>query len=277
MTIKSSPLYRPAALLGFVLFSLLLAAGPAAARTESATAAQLLFSVARNLDAAVLDLNMLLGEDQSPDYSERLDATLGRLGDAATALAEPLASVGMAEQAKAIQQHVTQFSRLARTNRDRTLSSGAPEGAVLDEMMMNRKDARKLIDTAYAKLEKDAGVTGTPLAEARALALTLEQASALYVESAASAGGVSYRTLDSSEPTIDALAQRFSARLQQLTAQAKGDEATSLVRRIRSKWSFIEKSLLNYRDNTVPFLVDQYTQVIVRDLLALADVLERNP
>lgn len=235
-----------------------------------------LYNVARQMDAAVLDLNMLLGEDQSPAYKARLDATIKNLEEAQKAAAAALGSAGAsAEAADAIADNITEFIKLMRENRKTTLATGMPEGAVVDQMMLHRKDARKALDTVYRNMEKKAGLADSPLSEARALALVLQQMSALYVEAAAAAGGVSYRTQDDSEATIDSLARSFSARLGKLVAKARGEESAKLVSGIESKWRFIEKSMLNYRERTVPFLVDRYTQAIVTDLLKLADALER--
>lgn len=235
-----------------------------------------LYNLARQMDAAVLDLNMLLGEDQSPAYKTRLDATLKNLEEAQKAAAAALGSAGAsAEAADAIADNVAEFIRLMRENRKTTLATGMPEGAVVDQMMLHRKDARKALDAVYRDMEKKAGLADSPLSEARALALVLQQMSALYVETAAAAGGVSYRTQDDSEATIDSLARSFSARLGKLVAKARGEESAKLVSGIESKWRFIEKSMLNYRERTVPFLVDRYTQAIVTDLLKLADALER--
>lgn len=258
-----------------LLTSLVLAwATPAHAAREADALADL-YRVARLMDATVLDLNMLLGEERSPTYSERLDDTISKLDAARTAAASSLASAGIdSAEIDAVASAVTGFRRAALANRDSTLLMGMPEGAVLDEMMLKRKEARKALNPVYEDLEKRAGLTGSPLSEARALALLLQQMSALYVETAASAGGISYRTLDSSEDTIDALARQFDKQLTALLQKARGEEAIKRVRGIEAKWRFIEKSMLNYREKTVPFLVDRYTQVIVVELMAVADLLQ---
>lgn len=264
-------------LAGAALLLALVTTAPAfAADASAAKTLGTLYNVARQMDAAVLDLNMLLGEDQSPAYKARLDATLKSLEDAQKATAAALGGSGTSAQAAdGIASNVTAFIKLMQDNRKTTLASGSPEGAVVDEMMQRRKEARKAIDTVYRELEKKAGLNDSPLSESRALALVLQQMAALYVETAAAAGGVSYRTQDESEATIDSLARSFSARLGKLAAKAKGEESAKLVGGIESKWRFIEKSMLNYRERTVPFLVDRYTQAIVTDLLKLADALER--
>lgn len=256
---------------------LLLVAGGLVRAAESDPGRTLgeLYEVALLMDATVLDLNMLLGEEQNPVYKSRLDSTLKRLATAQQSSAASLAASGSdAAAARQVADNVAAFIKLARTNGETTMRTGAPEGAVIDEMMLRRKEARAALDGLYAGLEKQAKVSGTPLSEARALALILQQMSALYVETASAAGGVSYRTQDDSEATIDELARTFGARLGKMLARAQGDEAGKRVRSIDAKWRFIEKSMLNYRDKTVPFLVDRYTQTIVGDLVALADLLQ---
>lgn len=270
------PLTGMLRIIGGMVLGILAVASPAASGEDPASTLGKLYDVARLTDATVLDLNMLLGEEKSPAYKQRLDETLKNLEAAQKASAAALASSGIrpAESA-ALAGSVAAFIKLAHANRDTTLKTGTPEGAVIDEMMLQRKEARKSLDPIYADLEKAAGVAGSPLSEARALALLLQQMSALYVESASSAGGVSYRTQDADEATIDALARNFDARVTKMLAKAKGDEAGKRVRSIEAKWRFIQKSMLNYREKTVPFLVDRYTQAIVADLMALAAVLEK--
>ncbi|MFZ5722732.1 MAG: hypothetical protein ACOY33_03630 [Pseudomonadota bacterium] len=250
---------------------------PAAADARAGQTLSELYDVALLMDAAVLDFNMLLGEDQSPVYKARLDKTLQNLQDAQKTSAGSLGTAGIDSQtARTIDTRVNAFLKALRENRNTTLSNGAPEGALVDEMMRHRKEARLAIDTVYRTLEKQAGLKAdSPLSEARARALMLQQMAALYVESTAAAGGVSYRSHDASEATVDALARDFTSRLSVLASKARGKESSEIVRGIQSKWRFIEKSMLNYHENVVPYLVDRYTQTIVTDLVKLADALER--
>lgn len=234
-----------------------------------------LYDVALLMDAAVLDLNMLIGEEQSKVYSDRMMATLDRLDAAQKSSAGSLASSGISGHNTAdLASHVAAFIRVARQNRSTAMQTGAPENAVVDEMMQHRKEARAILDQVYVDLEKRAGLTGSALSEARALALTLEQMAALYVENA-SAAYVSNRSQDSQDKTIDQMANDFSARLSQLLGKAQGKDSAKIVRSIQSKWKFIERSMLNYQENSVPFLVDRYTQVIVADLVTLAASLDK--
>lgn len=234
-----------------------------------------LYDIALLMDAAVLDLNMLLGEEQSKSYSERLDSTLKRLETALTASTASLSANGVSGQSTStMATEVNAFIRTARANRAMIMKTGAPENAVVDEMMEHRDSARQIVDPVYADLEKRAGLAGSPLSEARALALLLEQMAAIYVENA-SAAYVSNRSQDSGDMTIDQMARNFSTRLNQMVARAKGEEPAKLGRSIQSKWKFIERSMLNYQERTVPFLVDRYAQAIVADLVTLAKTLDK--
>lgn len=258
----------------FVLIaSLILAWATPAHAAREADALTDLYRVARLMDATVLDLNMLLGEEQSPAYKERLDETLEKLDAAQEASTGSLAEAGIeAGKTAALAENVIAFTRLARVNRDATMKTGAPEPAVIDEMMQHRKAARDALDPMYREFEKRAGLIDSPLSEARALALLLQQMSASYVENASAAYSVQRQI--STEASIDQMAKDFGKRLSQLAARAKGDEATKRVRAIQSKWKFIERSLLNYQNNTVPFLVDRYTQAIVGELMTVAELLQ---
>lgn len=268
--------YRLALAAAFSLICLLAATSPArAADTNLGRPTGELFEVALLMDSAVLDLNMLIGEEQSAIYRERMDATLQKLETALKASTASLGAAGVSGQnIDGISRQVAGFVRLARENRKTLLASGAPENAVVDEMMQHRKDARKILDAVYDDLEKRAGLSGSALSESRELAMLLSTMASTYVENA-SAAYVANRSQDSQEKTIDQLAKNFSGRLTELLARARGDEATKLGRSLQSKWKFIERSMLNYQEKTVPFLVDRYTQAIVADLLKLAQVLDK--
>lgn len=232
-----------------------------------------LHELARLLDAAVLDLNMMLGEEDGAANPARLEGTLKRLDEARAGLPASLAESGTPSDAgAAIATETADFTRLVRENLKAVLQTGAPENAVIDEMMQHRNSARAAIDGVYIELERQAGLAGSPLSEARALALLLGQMSSLYVENASSAY-VSNRSQDSSSQTIDQMAGDFSKRLANLLTKARGEEATKRVRGIQTKWHFIEHSMIHYQEKTVPYLVDRYTGVIVSDLMDLARLL----
>ncbi len=258
-----------------LLLPLLLLSSPAPAAANSATVSGALTNlseVARLIDAAVLDFNMLMGEDQNPIYRVRLDGTVKSLEDANRNATAALTAAGTSSNSVGIMNKgVNDFLGLMRDNRRSLVSTGAPEGAVVDAMMQSRKATRKVATELYASLEKQAGLTGSPTSEARALALQLQQMSALYIETVAAAGGVAYRSQDDSDATVDALARSFEQRLSKLKGQAKSAESARIIGDIQTKWRFIEKSMLNYHEHTVPFLVDRYTQMIVADLLKLAE------
>jgi len=274
MTIRMPAVWMrgPVGLLVAVLLGLPVAG--AGADTNLSRPVGELYEVALYMDAAVLDLNMLLGEEQSKAYSDRMDGTLKKLETAITASSASLPNNGVSgANTSELASNVNAFIKLARINRSATLSTGAPENAVVDEMMQRRRDARKVLDRIYVDLEKRAGFTGSALSEARALALLLEQMAATYVESASAA--YVNPTQDSQDATIDQMAKGFSTRLAGLLGRAKGEEATKLGRSIQSKWKFIEHSMLNYQEKTVPFLVDRYAQAIVADLVTLARALDK--
>ena len=48
-----------------------------------------------------------------------------------------------------------------------------------------------------------------------------------------------------------------------------------MLRNVVTKWRFIERSLINWQENVVPFIVHQHTGSMVRSLNRVAETLER--
>ena len=66
------------------------------------------------------------------------------------------------------------------------------------------------------------------------------------------------------------MADRFDTLLSNLDNQvSERDQRT--VRSIRSKWGFLRRSIENYNENSVPFLVLNYNDSIISSLTGLGE------
>ena len=72
--------------------------------------------------------------------------------------------------------------------------------------------------------------------------------------------------MGSYERSLDQMAVAFRTDLAKLKQQIDPNDSQNILRAIDSKWNFMERSIKNYNENTVPFLVTSYSERIIMNL-----------
>ena len=105
-----------------------------------------------------------------------------------------------------------------------------------------------------------------PLTErSRELGLLMQTIAVNYASRSASVGASFLGGGD--ERAIDELAVDFNKRLQELKASPRNTaEIKASLQSVQTKWNYIEKSLKNYNENSVPFLISKYSEQIISGL-----------
>ncbi len=186
-----------------------------------------------------------------------------------------LRASNLAAQGASIRGKYQAFSTATTRNLDSIAKQGSPENEVLSEMVRYELDLQTAMEVAQKDLQASSQYKLKPaVAQARQLAVLIQYANARYVERTTSAFGLSFRD-DSREKSIDELAREFAKGLQQLRANAAlpADSQAKLAG-VLTRWRFIEGSLLNYNEKTVPFTVNRHTRSIVALLDEVASSLE---
>ena len=107
----------------------------------------------------------------------------------------------------------------------------------------------------------------------RALEMRLQSLTTDYI-----AHSIGANSLGGDAPAIDEQSKAFAAGLQRLRQQpGQPIERQRLLEDIEKKWRYIEPSLLNYRHNSVPTLVNRYSARIIEELAQLADKAQASP
>lgn len=257
-----------------LLFGCLLSLAPLyGAAQESAGAIGNLHTLRVLLDKAAMDYQMFKGENGNPRYNDALEDTLARIDDIRGRLASNLPADAAADKLSAMNNHLDRFLRLLKDNRDRIAKGGYEEFSLVDQMYNEKQQAQELAaaiaDTLRQNQEKEVAKT---VQRIRDLSFTMQRMAAAYIEQAASAFGTAYRGQGDEKP-VDQLAREFSRELEKLSLESKDKPAIQvMMNQVRRRWSFIEQSMLNYKENTVPFLVHRYANAIVDDLLTIADI-----
>lgn len=174
-----------------------------------------------------------------------------------------------AQELKVLQEKVAQTSRY---NADTIAKVGAPENAVVAEMVQHVLDT--VVELSQAGKDLQIASKGKEVAEARQareLAVTIMYANARYVERTTEI----FHRDDSAEQTIDQLAAKFNSGLTALRASKRlSPDQKKLLDNVNTRFRFIVGSLNNYTQHAVPGTVNRHARSIVALLNQVANGLE---
>jgi len=123
----------------------------------------------------------------------------------------------------------------------------------------------KILSQTYQDAKISTGITPPEVVEtARTLSITMEEITSQYAARGTSNLGQVF--IGSYERTLEEMAVAFRTDLADLKTQANPDNSKRVLRAIDSKWNFMERSIKNYNENTVPFLVTSYSERIIVNL-----------
>ena len=122
----------------------------------------------------------------------------------------------------------------------------------------------------YQKIQQESGFSVPQLTQkSREQSLLMQNIALDYASRSASVGASFFG--GGEERAIDELAGEFASKLDNLsTAQQNTPEISAALNSIGTKWRYIEKSLRNYNENTVPFLISKYSDSIIEGLEGVA-------
>lgn len=128
---------------------------------------------------------------------------------------------------------------------------------------------KRLLDLAnglYGKIQEEGAIRVPPLTErSREQSLLMQTIAVDYASRSASIGGSFFG--GNGGKAIDELAGEFAQRLASLEqAPQNTPEIREALDGISTKWRYIEKSLKNYNEKSVPFLINKYSDRIIDGL-----------
>jgi hypothetical protein len=124
----------------------------------------------------------------------------------------------------------------------------------------------------YAKIQQESGSNVPALTQlSRDQSALMQRISTDYSSRSAAVGGTFIGGSDKNSKSIDELSSEFASTLSKLEqAPQNTAETRQAVAAINIKWRYIEKSLKNYNEKTVPFLVNKYANSISDGLEAVS-------
>ena len=124
----------------------------------------------------------------------------------------------------------------------------------------------------YNKIQQESGSNVPALTQlSRDESMLMETISVSYAARSASVGGSFIGFGGENGKSIDQLANEFGSNLSKLEqAPQNTAETRQAVAAIIVKWRYIEKSLKNYNEKSVPFLINKYSNSITAGLEAVS-------
>lgn len=128
---------------------------------------------------------------------------------------------------------------------------------------------RQVLDDSLAlqlALQREGAFQAPPLvARSRQQSLLMQAIAVNYAARSASVGATFFG--GNSEQPIEELVGEFARQLASLRETPQNTpQIASTLASVSSKWRYIEKSLQNYNENSVPFLVNKYSDSIIAGL-----------
>lgn len=203
-----------------------------------------------------------------------LNADLLVLKNTLSTTFQDLNDMGMTAELGQLKAHWSDAARNLNTAASAISGGGFAEGQIINDYLLNNHKAARDLENAYAAVLKNTGFKLAPGLQAlRDQTLLMQTMSTLYMEQSNSQYAYTYRRDQGDEETLDQMATRFSRGLDQL--QVSGDNVKRLAD-VRSKWKFLEKSFLNYNENSVPYLVLKFGPAIITGLQEMAASIDRD-
>ncbi len=178
---------------------------------------------------------------------------------------EQASGLGLETEIKAVQDEGRKFAAIVVT--DELLEQGYVDLHTVNDLSASQHALRE----GYQRLEEQLaskGVKGNPLQDQ---AILMQRIAAEYVRESASLDGGSaiYDNAQDLEKPVDQLAQEFRQQLASLDQQyADQAQVSQKLKKVGITFAYIEKSLQNYKERSVPYVVSRYSDKIVVSLTA---------
>lgn len=203
-----------------------------------------------------------------------LNADLGVLKETLRTVFQDLGDMGMNAELDQLKIHWSEAARNLNTAVSAISGGGFAEGQIVNDYLLNNLKAATDLDNAYAAVLKTTGYKIAPELQAlRNQTVLMQKMSTLYMEQSSSQYAYTYRQEQGNEETLDQMATRFTRGLDQI--QVSGDNVKRLTD-VRSKWKFLEKSFMNYNENSVPYLVLKFGPAIITGLQEMAASIDKD-
>ena len=171
-----------------------------------------------------------------------------------------------------LDQHWNSYQSELKVLADTLKTQGYTDLQPVADLANHNQQLMALSAELYSKIQQESGRTVSTLTQlSREQSLLMQSIAVDYASRSASVGGSFISSGGENSKSIDELANDFVQVMDKLEqAPQNTAETRQSLGAIKTKWRYIEKSLKNYNEKSVPFLVNKYSDRIIEGLEALS-------
>lgn len=263
---------RPRQIFSLLTLSFCIAINPASANTGETL--KNLHKMQTTSLAILADYYMFSGLDGDSRYSRAMDTDIEQFD---TSLKE-LSRIGESTDTSTLTGIANKwkiYKELIITNRTDITIQGYANAHLVGKLEGKAIELSSSIGESYDKLQSS---QPSPVSKwtqySREMAIIIQKITAEYTARSANGSGlvVASKVHVINDGGMGKQAKVFNKLLSRLKKAPKTNKAIIKdIDQLSVKWAFIEKSVTNYNENTVPFIVNSYAERITKSLAAIGD------
>ena len=217
------------------------------------------------------DFYMYNGMEGDQRYARMIDTSLQN-GQALLGSLTQMPGDGSKALLAQLDQHWNSYQSELKVLADTLKTQGYTDLQPVADLANHNQQLMALSAELYSKIQQESGRTVSTLTQlSREQSLLMQSIAVDYASRSASVGGSFISSGGENSKSIDELANDFVQVMDKLEqAPQNTAETRQSLGAIKTKWRYIEKSLKNYNEKSVPFLVNKYADRIIEGLEALS-------
>ena len=217
------------------------------------------------------DFYMYNGMEGDQRYARMIDTSLQN-GQALLGSLTQMPGEGSKALLAQLDQHWNSYQSELKVLADTLKTQGYTDLQPVADLANHNQQLMALSAELYSKIQQESGRTVSTLTQlSREQSLLMQSIAVDYASRSASVGGSFISSGGENSKSIDELANDFVQVMDKLEqAPQNTAETRQSLGAIKTKWRYIEKSLKNYNEKSVPFLVNKYSDRIIEGLEALS-------
>ena len=217
------------------------------------------------------DFYMYNGMEGDQRYARMIDTSLQN-GQALLGSLTQMPGDGSKALLAQLDQHWNSYQSELKVLADTLKTQGYTDLQPVADLANHNQQLMALSAELYSKIQQESGRTVSALTQlSREQSLLMQSIAVDYASRSASGGGSFISSGGENSKCIDELANEFVHVMDKLEqAPQNTAETRQSLGAVKTKWRYIEKSLKNYNEKSVPFLVNKYSDRIIEGLEVLA-------
>ena len=217
------------------------------------------------------DFYMYNGMEGDQRYARMIDTSLQN-GQALLGSLTQMPGDGSKALLAQLDQHWNSYQSELKVLADTLKTQGYTDLQPVADLASHNQQLMGLSTELYNKIQQESGRNVSALTQlSREQSLLMQSIAVDYASRSASVGGSFISSGGENSKSIDELANEFVHVMDKLEqAPQNTAETRQSLGAVKTKWRYIEKSLKNYNEKSVPFLVNKYSDRIIEGLEVLA-------